>query len=114
MAEGLVCRGSLKTTMWTLLNGSNPLSSVCPGKGYTPGPGCSKVGLRYPLDKIISVDNALRFSITYLLDSVILPLYNWTQVSRIFTSVDAVVINKFLLLYVHSSPDEAFICSINR
>ena len=111
MAEGLVCRGSLKTTMWTLLNGSNPLSSVCPGKGYTPGPGIvRRLDCAIHWIKLYPVDNALRFAITYPLDSVILPLYNWTQVSRIFTSEDAVVINKFLLLYVHSSPDEAFIC----
>ena len=28
---GRPCLPGLKTTMWTLLNGSNPLSSVCPG-----------------------------------------------------------------------------------
>ena len=82
-----------------------------PGKCYTPGPGIvRRLDCAIHWIKLYPVDNALRFSITYPLDSVILPLYNWTQVSRIFTSVDAVVINKFLLLHVHSSPDEAFIC----
>ena len=82
-----------------------------PGKCYTPGPGIvRRLDCAIHWIKLYPVDNALRFAITYPLDSVILPLYNWTQVSRIFTSVDAVVINKFLLLYVHSSPDEAFIC----
>ena len=111
MAEGLVCRGSLKTTMWTLLNGSNPLSSVCPGNVTHQAP-VVRIGLDCAIHwiKLYPVDNALRFSIAYPLDSVILPLYNWTQVSRIFTSVDAVITNKFLLLYVHSSPDAAFIC----
>ena len=84
-------------------------------KCYTPGPGIvRRLDCAIHWIKLYPVDNALRFAITYPLDSVILTLYNWTQVSRIFTSVDAVVINKFLLLYVHSSPDEAFICSINR
>ena len=81
------------------------------GKCYTPGPGIvRRLDCAIHWIKLYPVDNALRFAITYLLDSVILPLYNWTQVSRIFTSVDAVIINKFLLLYVHSSSDEAFIC----
>ena len=70
-----------------------------PGKCYTPGPGIvRKLDCAIHWIKLYPVDNALRFAITYPLDSVILPLYNWTQVSRIFTSVDAVIINKFLLL----------------
>ena len=70
-----------------------------PGKCYTPGPGIvRRLDCAIHWIKLYPVDNALRFSITYLLDSVILPLYNWTQISRIFTSVDAVIINKFLLL----------------
>ena len=82
-----------------------------PGKCYAPGPGIvRRMDCAIHWIKLYPVDNALRFAITYPLDSVILPLYNWTQVSRIFTSEDAVVINKFLLLYVHSSSDEAFIC----
>ena len=82
-----------------------------PGKCYAPGPGIvRRMDCAIHWIKLYPVDNALRFAITYPLDSVILPLYYWTQVSRIFTSEDAVVINKFLLLYVHSSPDEAFIC----
>lgn len=58
--------------------------------GISPCPSCLKVDKCYSLDKTLIQLKTISFTITYLLESVFFPLYNWAQVNQIRTKIHSV------------------------